>query len=105
MRNAPLDDGGSSADSQDARSNIMPVDNYTVPYWRCELHPVDDHRSTELLPSECDVVIIGSGMAGVVTAYHLCEQTEGNEPSILMLEARQVCSGATGRNGVSSHRD
>ncbi|RMY59516.1 hypothetical protein D0863_11908 [Hortaea werneckii] len=105
MRNAPLDDGGSSADSQDARSNIMPVDNYTVPYWRCELHPVDDHRSTELLPSECDVVIIGSGMAGVVTAYHLCEQTEGNEPSILMLEARQVCSGATGRNGITSIKD
>ncbi|KAI7162305.1 FAD dependent oxidoreductase [Hortaea werneckii] len=102
MRNAPLDDSGSSADSRNARSNIMPVDNYTVPYWRCDLHPVDDYRSSELLPSESDVVIIGSGMAGVATAYHLCEQTKGNEPSILMLEARQVCSGATGRNGGHS---
>ncbi|GAB1740694.1 hypothetical protein NU219Hw_g5783t2 [Hortaea werneckii] len=102
MRNARLDEDGSSTDSQDARSNIMPVDNYTVPYWRCDLHPVDDHRSSEFLPSESDVVIIGSGMAGVATAYHLCEQTKGNEPSILMLEARQVCSGATGRNGGHS---
>ncbi|KAI6833520.1 FAD dependent oxidoreductase [Hortaea werneckii] len=102
MRNVSINEGGSSATSQYARSNIMPVDNYTVPYWRCELHPLDDHRSSESLPSECDVVIIGSGMAGVAAAYHLCEETKGNEPSILMLEARQVCSGATGRNGGHS---
>lgn len=105
MRYVKIDEGGSPANSQDARSDIMPVANYTEPYWRCELHPVDDHRSSEALPSECDVAIIGSGMAGVATAYHLCEQTKGNEPSILMLEARQVCSGATGRNGVSLHGD
>lgn len=103
MRNVHINEGSSSGNPQRASSNITPVDNYTVPYWRCELHPVDNHRSSESLPSECDVVIIGSGMAGVAAAYHLCEQTKGDEPSILMLEARQVCSGATGRNGVSLH--
>lgn len=81
---------------------IFPVDNPTTPYWRTELHRFDSYRSTEDLPSECDVAIIGSGMAGVSTAYHLVD-TAGKKkaPSIVLLEARQLCSGATARNGVS----
>lgn len=45
-----------------------------------------------------DLVIIGSGYSGVATAYWL--MTGPNPPkSIVMLEAREICSGATGRNG------
>jgi len=82
----------------------LPVSNPTTPYWRTKLHRLDSHRSTETLPSESDVVIIGSGISGVSVAYHLSQPDTGAgeaspAPSILLLEARQVCSGATGRNG------
>jgi hypothetical protein len=93
----PSNDPTSSA----TRQQILPVPTYTIPYWRTELHPIDSYRSSESLPTQCDIAIIGAGMAGVTTAYHLCKQMKGREPSIVMLEAREVCSGATGRNGVS----
>ena len=78
---------------------VIPVPNATLPYWRTQLHWIDEHRTTTALPEDCDVAIIGAGMSGVATAYHLCEQAGPNPPSIVILEARQVCSGATGRNG------
>jgi ribulose 1,5-bisphosphate synthetase/thiazole synthase len=89
--------------SSTTRQQILPVPTYSIPYWRTELHAIDSHRSSESLPTQCDIAIIGAGMAGVTTAYHICKQLEmeGKEPSIVMLEAREVCSGATGRNGVS----
>jgi myosin-crossreactive antigen len=92
------------ATSSTTRQRIFPIPTYTIPYWRTQLHAIDSHRSSETLPTECDIAIIGAGMAGVTTAYHLCKQMklQGNEPSIVMLEAREVCSGATGRNGVST---
>lgn len=82
---------------------LLPVANPTQSYWRSEPHRLDSHRSTEQLPDTCDVAIIGAGFSGVSVAYNLsCPQdrnTESPPPSILLLEARQVCSGATGRNG------
>ena len=96
------DFGGSA--SAATKDGCFPVEDSTTPYWRSQLHPIDQYRSTEELPTECDVAIIGSGMAGVSVAYHLTKgSTEGEAASsIVLLEARQVCSGATGRNGVSS---
>lgn len=93
------------ASSSTTKSQILPVPNATTPYWRTELHAIDEHRSTPDLPSSCDIAIIGAGMSGVATAYHLVQAaSEGNKqiPSIVILEARQVCSGATGRNGGHS---
>lgn len=80
------------------RSGPFPHETYIQPFWRTELHPLDDHRSTEDLPTECDILIVGAGYAGVTTAYHLLKD-HPNPPSIVMLEARQACSGATARNG------
>jgi hypothetical protein len=82
-----------------SQSKPYPVPNATVPYWRTQLHPIDSHRSSAQLPAECDIIIIGAGLAGVSTAYFL---VDGNPspPSIVLLEAREVCSGATGRNGI-----
>jgi hypothetical protein len=93
--------------TSETRQQILPVPTYTLPYWRTQLHPIDSHRSSESLPTQCDIAIIGAGMAGVTTAYHLCKQmaAQGREPSITMLEAREVCSGATGRNGVCTCLD
>lgn len=100
MRN--IKDTDSSASTFPERHQIRPVDNATTPYWRSEPHAIDEHRSTERLPQSCDIAIIGAGFAGVATAYHLDKLHEGKDkPSVVMLEARQVCSGATGRNGVS----
>lgn len=82
---------------------MLPVPNPTESYWRSEPHWLDEHRSTAHLPAAADIVIIGTGIAGVSTAYHLVNSVEkagiAPQPSILLLEARQVCSGATGRNG------
>jgi hypothetical protein len=69
----------------------------TESFWRTNLHELDDYRSTEQLPEQSDIVIIGAGYAGVATAYHLLEA--GSKASITLLEARGACSGATGRNG------
>jgi NADH dehydrogenase FAD-containing subunit len=96
-----IDDFGASA-STTTEVGCFPVKNATTPYWRSQLHTIDQHRSTEELPTECDVAIIGSGMAGVSIAHHVTKHLKEGEaaPSIVLLEARQVCSGATGRNGV-----
>nr|POE48976.1 putative oxidoreductase ordl [Quercus suber] len=85
--------------SSDAHQGPFPVSNATVPYWRCQLHPIDEYRSTVDLPAECDIAIIGAGMSGVAAAYHISQISGFSRPSMVMLEAREVCSGATGRNG------
>lgn len=54
------------------------------------------YQSAEL-PSEASIVIIGSGITGASVAHHLLEQSP--HLNVVMLEARTICSGATGRNG------
>ena len=78
-----------------------PVPNPVKSFWNAESRPLDNHRTTPDLPSEADIVIIGSGFAGVATAYHILQDSPGASPppSIVLLEARTICSGATGRNG------
>lgn len=57
-----------------------------------------EHRTTELLPDNTEVAIIGAGISGAATAYFLLKGP--NPPkSIVILEAREACDGATGRNG------
>jgi glycine/D-amino acid oxidase-like deaminating enzyme len=58
-----------------------------------------NHRSTVDLPLYSDIVIIGSGYAGSACAYYLYSQEQSNQrpQTITMLEARETCSGATGR--------
>lgn len=78
--------------------SFYPDTKSTVPFWRVEPHRLDDHRTTPDLPTECDILIIGAGYAGTATAYHLLDNNP-SPPSIVLLEARQACSGATARNG------
>lgn len=83
-------------------SALLPVAHPTQPFWLTDLHKLNDSKSSDELPAECAVLIIGAGYAGVATAYNL---VKGNTvcdapiPSVTILEARSVCSGATGRNG------
>jgi hypothetical protein len=91
----------------DERAQIpvsLPCANPTVSYWQDPPDAMADHRSTPDLPSTADTVIIGSGITGAAVAWNLLQGP--NPGTILMLEARQACSGATGRNGnplSSSH--
>lgn len=85
-------------------SKPFPVPGGLTPFWRTEPSTLDNHRSTPNLPDHTDIVVIGAGYAGASTAYHLLEQCDSSsQPSIVILEARQVCSGATGRNGLQRY--
>lgn len=74
----------------------LPKPDSTPPYWLKPLHPLAALQSSNL-PAHVDVVIVGSGITGLSLARSILE---GNpELSVAVLEARTLCSGATGRNG------
>lgn len=78
----------------------IPLTNGTTSFWRTEPDELDSYRSSEKLPDSCDIVIIGAGYAGASLVHHILHECNGKAiPSILIVEARQTCSGATGRNG------
>lgn len=80
----------------------FPVANALPSYWRRQPGSVDNHRSTAELVPQADVVVIGAGYVGASIVHHLVEESLRDNrpmPSILILEAREACSGATGRNG------
>lgn len=77
----------------------------TSPFWLKDPHPELSKCQSNTLPSETDVVIIGSGITGASIARTLLEDRtasnggQSGKPAVVMLEARELCSGATGRNG------
>ena len=87
----------------------LPSRNPTASYWLRELSPVlRGHRTTETLPETADVVVVGSGITGAFASwflkkggYYAGEKAEGEDGGdvgrVVMLEAREVCGGATGR--------
>ncbi len=54
-------------------------------------------NSMRPLPAAVDVVIVGAGIMGLATAYHLAN--DHPRRSILVLDAGYLCGGASGRNG------
>ncbi|PQE14213.1 FAD dependent oxidoreductase superfamily protein [Rutstroemia sp. NJR-2017a BVV2] len=88
------------SNSPEPTSLRLPVTNSTVPFWHKEKHPIHDEGSDTPLPASSDVVIIGAGYAGVATAYNIVKGNPTDQKlSVTILEAKSVCSGATGRNG------
>ncbi|CAD6448298.1 bb3a4030-b0be-42be-b4ec-b58eacf211c8 [Sclerotinia trifoliorum] len=80
----------------------------TKSFWMKEPHPEVASVQSEHLPEIADYVIIGSGITGASVAQALLEGLEkaspsetqsSSQPKVIMLEARDSCSGATGRNG------
>lgn len=71
-------------------------------FWQSEPGKFDNWRSSELLPAEVDIVIIGGGYSGAAIATHILADSASRDKSVLVLEARGLCSGATGRNGNMS---
>ena len=49
------------------------------------------------LPDAADVIVVGAGIMGLATAYHLAK--EHARRRILVLDAGYLCGGASGRNG------
>lgn len=86
--------------SMEERASIcpgLPLPNPTVSYWQDPPSRLSNHRTTPELPATTDTLIIGSGITGTTLAYRILNQP--SPPSVLVLEARTACSGATGRNG------
>ncbi|KAI1024117.1 hypothetical protein LB504_005042 [Fusarium proliferatum] len=80
-------------------SRPFPPPNGMSSFWRSSPGSLDNHRSTKHLPSQCDILIIGARYSGASLVTHMLSQPESKDKSIVVLEARQLCSGATGRNG------
>ncbi|TCD71721.1 hypothetical protein EIP91_005487 [Steccherinum ochraceum] len=88
----------------------LPVANSTKAFWFTDpnAYPAPDEGSEGPLTSDADICIIGSGVTGVSAAYHLAHAFSQDENLVaelkrpvkaIILEARDFCSGATGRNG------
>lgn len=81
----------------------LPSEKSTHSFWHTSPSPLLlAHRSTRNLPPTADVVVIGSGITGASIAHHLLTNngsTGGKPLDVVMLEAREACWGATGRNG------
>ena len=78
----------------------LPTENSTASFWHSE--PSEfllGHQTTSDLPEKADIVIIGSGITGASIGRFLSEDERAKGLSIIMLEAREACWGATGRNG------
>ncbi|KAI0351289.1 FAD dependent oxidoreductase [Trametes cingulata] len=87
----------------------LPVPNPTKSFWldsAPDANPLAKEGSDGPLTHDADIAIIGSGITGVSAAYHLArilaERDDADRTTplkIVILEARDFCSGATGRNG------
>jgi len=79
----------------------LPSADSSSSFWHTEPKLLG-HRTTESLPQQVDIVVIGSGISGASVVHHIFNDTENKadakkKPSVLVLEAREVCWGATGR--------
>ena len=80
----------------------LPSAESTASFWHREPSQfLLGHRTTPDLPTDVDVVIVGSGITGASAARFLAEDERSKDMSILMLEAREACWGATGRVRLS----
>ena len=75
----------------------LPSPNPTTSYWQIPFSKLQKHRTTPDLPVEAEYVVIGGGISGSCLAYQILDKNPGAK--VLLLEARDACSGASGRNG------
>ena len=74
----------------------LPRPSPTQSYWQRVPHALANVQSPSILQTT-DIVVVGSGITGLSVSKTLLER----HPSfkVTVLEARTLCSGATGRNG------
>jgi glycine/D-amino acid oxidase-like deaminating enzyme len=68
-------------------------------YWQEPPDKIAGLRTSKILPASAEYVIIGSGISGTCIAYNILSRVPNSQ--VIMIEAREACSGATGRNGES----
>jgi lysine/ornithine N-monooxygenase len=78
----------------------LPSKESSTSFWHTEPKLLG-HRTTKDLPQQVDIVVIGTGISGASVVHHIfndCKDSEdAKKPNVLVLEAREVCWGATGR--------
>lgn len=74
----------------------LPRPNPTQSYWQRVPHPLANAQSSSLQQTT-EIAVIGSGITGLSVSKTLLERDSSNQ--VTVLEARTLCSGATGRNG------
>ncbi|KAH6917691.1 FAD dependent oxidoreductase-domain-containing protein [Coprinopsis sp. MPI-PUGE-AT-0042] len=84
----------------------IPVSNPSPSYWMEPPSPISERNADPAipLPEYADIVIVGAGITGASFARTVLEHNDGkdslgNPLKVIIVEARGVCSGATGRNG------
>ena len=78
--------------------STLPTPVSSNSFWHSEPNEfLIGHRTTEELPAEADIVIVGSGITGTSAARYLAEDERAKGKSVVLLEAREACWGATGR--------
>ncbi|TFK68906.1 FAD dependent oxidoreductase [Pluteus cervinus] len=93
------------APTTNPRPATLPVPNPTRSFWvdTPGANPLAREGSDGPLTNDADVCIIGSGITGVSAAYHLSKiaatRSLQSPLKAVIVEARDFCSGATGRNG------
>ncbi|KAI1024290.1 hypothetical protein LB504_005157 [Fusarium proliferatum] len=79
---------------------LLPRPNPSISLWQEPAHPTVSSIQSPTLPQYADIVVIGSGITGCSVTKALLENDSLDSPSrIVVLEARTLTSGATGRNG------
>ncbi|KAF7544102.1 hypothetical protein G7Z17_g10218 [Cylindrodendrum hubeiense] len=95
----PLDDKEcASSGIAKERFGFPKQDSRSLSHWLQDARgdPLLNHLTTSELPLSADIVVIGSGSTGTLIAKHCIETWP--EKKVVVLEARDFCSGATGRN-------
>lgn len=85
--------------SQIAADPELPRPMQAVPLWQLPPHPVVASIQSTALPQSTDYVVIGSGVTGCGAVKTLLNNPASKSGTVTLLEARTLCSGATGRNG------
>ena len=82
----------------------VPRTNPTTAFWQMPPHPTLSDVQSPALQKTTDVAVIGSGITGCSIVSNLLSlghlsASAGSSSTITVFEARQLTSGATGRNG------
>jgi hypothetical protein len=77
----------------------LPLDD--EPFWfRCG-HPLAGFRSRDTPPAEVDILIVGAGLVGASTAYHLAGAVQRGARRVAVVDRGDPAGEASGRNAGS----
>lgn len=75
----------------------LPLDDR--PFWLRAQQPFANFQSKPELPQSVDVLVIGAGLTGASTAYHLAEAAKSKGLHVAIIDRGDPAEEASGRNG------